>query len=211
MESIVNMVATVLIVALLVLFAECNNPARADVATIDRAQWTPRAQVWTARAAVAEVGWTDGRGKIWTDERRRTKRDEQLAVWYVLRARWSQLSKRWPDMRFVDVLRAYCAGLSDRREPTPRQLWIRALPLDGTEPAHWPRRIRWDNHRRLWTDTLDRADLWAHGRAGVNPCPGATHFGGLRAGDLPRGRMKRHPCSTRFEAYRGSTFYRVVD
>lgn len=196
-----------ILLLILAIFVQCEN-ARADVAVIDSEQWTASARVWTGRAAVAEVGWHDGRG--WTDEKRKAKRDEQIAVWYVLRNRWLQLQKRWPHMRFLDVLRAYCAGLGNT-EPSKRQRWIRALSVELIEPAGWPQYASWDQHAPLWASTLRRADRWAHNRAGPNPCPGATHFGGLRAGDLPRGRMVRHECSERFERFRGTTFFRVAD
>lgn len=180
--------------------------ARADVRLLDSKQWTPETHLWTARAAVAEVGWHDGKG--WSQEKKDAKELEQIAVWYVLRSRWLQLSERWPKLRFLDVLKAYCA-LGTRGQLSKRQRWIRQLTLDGRQPAGWPPSASWEKHQPLWIETLDRAEIWAKSRAESNPCPGANHFGGLRAGDVPRGRMMRHPCSDRFEAFDGSTFYTV--
>lgn len=201
-------VIVALIYSALFLFVECGNQAKAREALLPADQWNPVTRLWTARAGVAEVGWH--RGAKMPEAKRQAKRAEQLAVWWVLRARWVRMQERYPTMRFQDVLRAYCAGLGSRREPTPRQRWIRALTLDGTEPLGWPRHASWSRHRELWRETLERAERWANNRTGSNPCPGAVHFGGLRAGDKPRGRMVRHRCSDRFERYRGSTFYLVV-
>lgn len=195
------------VVALLMVFVECQSPVRADVAVIASDHWTAGARLWTARAAVAEVGWSGGPGM--TEAKRRAKRAEQLAVLWVLRARFVQLRRRWPAMRFVDVVRAYCSGLGLNRAPSPRQRWIRGLNLTASRPPGWPSNLNWDHYAPLWTETLEVAEAWAQNRTGRNPCPGASHFGGLRAGDLPRGRMVRHDCSDRFERFRGSTFFVV--
>lgn len=203
-EFITPFLVAVVLISLWV-FAECENPARAaDAALINH--WDAQTHVWTARAAVAEVGWHSGRS--WTEAKQHAKEAEQIAVWFVLRARLIQMRKRWPKLRFLDVLKAYCA-VGTRGVLTPRQRWIRQLTLDGTQPPGWPRSASWPDHQPLWLETLDRAEIWAQSKSGNNPCPGANHFGGLRAGDIPRGKMARHPCSNRFERFNGSTFYTV--
>jgi hypothetical protein len=126
-------------------------------------QWTPRAHVWLARAVVAEADWL-------------AKKDHTLIAW-ALTYRWRAIVRRWPTMRFVDVVRNYCAGLGDlKRSPTPRQLWLRALPLQ-VEREHWPKRLPW-RHAERWKKVLHHIHTWSKGRV-RDPSKGRVrHWGG---------------------------------
>ncbi|MBN1654277.1 MAG: hypothetical protein JXA30_10950 [Deltaproteobacteria bacterium] len=137
-------------------------------------QWTPSTQVWLARAMVAEAGWTS--------------ENDHIAIAYVLARRWRRLTERWPELRFLDVIRNYCAGLgSYRRELTPRQRWLRSLSWNDLVPEGWPEGISWDRHLRYWRSILERSDRWSKGNL-LDPCRGrAWHWGGTI--DTPRGRM----------------------
>lgn len=129
-------------------------------------QFDPVTHVWTARAMVAESGWTSA--------------NDQIAVVYVFSRRWKAMRKRWPDLRFRDVVFRYSAGIgAKRREYTPRQIWIRSLAPSMERPAGWPiGKASWERHRPLWARTLDRARLWSQGRL-RDPCRGkASYFGG---------------------------------
>lgn len=192
----VNLALT-LLVALVFVSLLLHLIARAEAQPIPEEQWTKEAHLWTARAGVAEAGWPTSS----------VKRREQVAAWYVLATRWRQMTTRWPALRYVDAVRAYCAGLGQNAVPTKRQLWVRGLFL-AKKPKGWPRNASWPKHRRLWFATIERADKWARGEL-RNPCPGADYFGGLRAGDVPVGDMVRHRCSEQFERAKGNTFYRV--
>jgi len=176
-----------------------SKPAIAS-SVVPEVEWTPMTHLWTARVGVAEVGWVAG-DHAWE------KQLEQRAVWYVLRTRWTQMKRRWPDLRFIDVVKAYCT--SGRFERTQRQKWLRGLTFSGEEPNGWPKKASWKKHSKYWMKTVDAADRWARRGAFRNPCPGASYFGGTRAGDVPKGKMVRHECSEIFERYGGSTFYYV--
>jgi len=192
------MVAVAVVVILTA--AECLGVASAGSAPLPDSEWTSEAHVWTARVAVAEVGWAAG-------EHSWEKGLEHQAVWWALRTRWKQMSRRYPQLRYLDVVKAYCT--SGRFNKTARQQWIRGLNAAELRPEAWPRRLRWERFLPLWGGVLERAHRWATTWNVRNPCPGAVHFGGTRAGDMPKGRMKRHPCSGLFESYGGNTFYLV--
>lgn len=155
-------------------------------------QWTPHAHVWLARAMVAEAGWE--------------AKSDHVAIAYVLSRRWKRAKERWPTLRFVDVIRNYCAGLgSFRRSLTPRQRWLRALGFEvEAAPDGWPRGASWRRHERLWRGALKRSLKWSRGEL-RDPCRGrAWHWGGTI--DSPHGRMVAVDCGeTR------NTFYGMTD
>lgn len=154
-------------------------------------QFTSEAHVWLARAMIAEAGW-------------RAKKDH-VGMAYVLARRWKRATERWPTMRFVDVIRNYCAGLgSFRRSLTARQEWLRGLDFNVRKPDAWPKRASWKRHGRFWADTLERSHAWAQGEL-RDPCRGrAWHWGGVI--DSPRGRMVAIDCGgTR------NTFYGMAE
>lgn len=178
------------------------NPAGAKERPILKDQWNNQTVIWMARAWIAESGWP----------KTEIRKQEQHAIGHALITNWKQITIRWPNMKLVTVIRNYCSGLGYMNEikPTKRQLWVRNL-FDETEPEGWPRSYAsWEKHLPFWKDTLKRVEKFSHGKIS-NPCPGASHFGGGRCGDVPRGRMVRHECSARFEKQkpRGTTFYVV--
>ena len=140
-------------------------------------QWTPDAHVWLARGMVAEAGWLNDR--------------DHVAIAYVLARRWKRVTERYPTLRFLDVIRNYCAGLGAREAATARQLWVRALPAPDSPmdaPEGWPRSASWPQHRKLWRQVLQRAQHFAMGQL-ADPSRGrAWHWGSCdsRLPDLPR-------------------------
>lgn len=174
-----------------VLFATSTAAAEppAPAPPIPAHQWDAETEVWLARAMVAEAGWD--------------AEHDHIAIAYVLAKRWRKAVERWPQLRFIDILRNYCAGLGDyRRALTPRQRWLRSLNPEGTQPDGWPTQASWRNHLPLWQKALARARAWGEGTL-RDPCKGrAWHWGGSI--DSPRGRMVRVECGeTR------NTFYRL--
>lgn len=153
-------------------------------------QFDGRTHVWTARAMIAEGGWQSG--------------NDHIAVAFVFSRRWKAMQKRWPDLRFLDVVFRYSKGLgANRREYKKRQIWIRALSPSMLQPAGWPAdKASWPKHKALWAKTLDRARLWSEGRL-LDPCRGlAFHFGGDM--DVPKANMIAIECNDT-----ANTFYRV--
>jgi len=142
-------------------------------------QWNPQTRLWLARAMVAEAGWRAAR--------------DHVAIAYVLARRYRRALARWPELRFVDVVRNYCAGLGGHnRSLTPRQMWLRSLRPDETRPEGWPGRISWSQHVPLWRAVFVRSERWSRGEL-RDPCGGhAWHWGGTI--DSPRGRMVPIDC-----------------
>lgn len=156
----------------------CGSVADAQP-PVPAGQWTPDTHIWLARAMVAEAGWHSNR--------------DHVAIAHVLARRWHRARDRWPTLRFLDVIRNYCAGLGDyRRSLTPRQKWLRALDFEVARPSGWPRRVSWKKHSRYWRGALKRSQRWAAG-AIKDPCRGkAWHWGGTI--DSPYGRMVAVDC-----------------
>jgi hypothetical protein len=164
-----------------------TSTASAQTRPIPESQWTPEAHIWLSRAMVAEAGW-------------KAERDH-IAIAYVLARRWKRLAERWPTLRFIDVIRNYCAGLGDyRRELTARQRWLRALSWKDAQPKGWPRSASWKRYLPLWRATVLRSARWSEGRL-RDPCRGrAWHWGGVI--DTPQGRMVPVDCG-----HTRNTFY----
>jgi len=156
-----------------------TSTASAQVAPLPASEWTPQTQLWLARAMVAEAGWN---AKL-----------DYIAIAYVLARRWRTMTERWPALRYVDVIRRYCAGLGDyRRQPSARQRWVRALSWDDAPPSHWPKNASWKQSLPLWRAALTISEKWGKGEL-KHPCRGrAWHWGGLI--DTPRGRMVPVDC-----------------
>jgi hypothetical protein len=139
---------------------------------------------------VAEAGWKSAR--------------DHAAIAHVLARRYRRMVERYQSFRFVDVVRSYCAGLGGMtRSLTRRQLWVRELLPDGSEPQGWPSHASWRVHAPLWRAALERADRFARGEL-RDPCRGrAWHWGGTI--DSPRGRMEPVDCGET-----ENTFYRLT-
>lgn len=133
---------------------------------LPREQWTARAHLWLARAFVAEAGWT-------------AERDHAAIAW-TLKRRWERAVRRWPTIRFVDVVRAYCAGLGEwSPRVTRRQRWVRGLSWGGDRPPGWPLKASWGEHAGYWRAALDRAAAWQLGMV-ADPCRGKSwHWAGM--------------------------------
>jgi hypothetical protein len=166
-----------------------TSTAGAQSRPIPESQWTRDTHIWLARAMVAEAGW-------------KAERDH-IAIAYVLARRWRRLTENWPSLRFIDVIRNYCAGLGDyTREFTARQRWLRGLSWTDDKPEGWPRAASWPRHLPLWRNALELSARWSEGGL-RDPCRGrAWHWGGTI--DTPQGRMVALNCGkTR------NTYYRV--
>lgn len=150
--------------------------ASAQRPPIPAEQWSPRAHLWLSRAMVAEAGW-------------HAERDHR-GLAYVLARRWKRAVRRFPLWRFIDQVREYCTALGGgRRSLSPRQVWLRTLPMVSPEgigpstgdaaPEGWPRNAApWSQHRARWRSVLRRADQWHRGEL-RDPCRGrAVAWGG---------------------------------
>lgn len=155
------------------------TPANAARVPLPASQWTADAHLWLSRAMVAEAGWRSDR--------------DHVAIAYVLARRWHRAKLRFATLRFVDIVRNYCAGLGDyRRSLTPRQQWLRGLGFLPARPEAWPRKVSWERHEPLWRAALLRSQRWSLGKL-KDPCRGrALHWGGTI--DSPHGRMTPVDC-----------------
>lgn len=146
---------------------------------LPESQWSAETHLWLSRAMVAEAGWTGER--------------DHVAIAYVLARRWHRVKERFATLRFLDIVRNYCAGLGDyRRSLTPRQHWLRGLGFGPEEPSGWPRDVSWARHQSLWKAALTRSMKWFRGEL-RDPCRGrALHWGGTI--DSPQGRMVPVDC-----------------
>jgi hypothetical protein len=151
-------------------------------------QWTPAAQLWLARAVVAEANWT-------------AERDHTLIAW-ALRHRW-RMTQRGDEtfeervtgkMQFLDMVRGYCAGLHAQDAATERQLWVRSLPAvgDDTEPQGWPGDVSWETHLPRWRKVQKRIRLWGAGDVRDVSKGQVRHWGSPspELSDLHRARIK---------------------
>ncbi|MDD9945041.1 MAG: hypothetical protein OXU20_28620 [Myxococcales bacterium] len=170
-------------------FLLCTSASQARP-PVPTSQWTPDTHLWLSRAMVAEAGWQ--------------AETDHVAIAHVLARRWRRAVERWPTLRFIDVIRNYCAGLGDyRRTLTRRQRWLRSLDFQLSEPSGWPRAISWDHHVPLWQSALRRSHLWVQGLL-RDPCGGrAWHWGGVI--DSPHGRMEAVDCGETLNTFYGIT------
>jgi hypothetical protein len=158
------------------MVTKCAAPAEAST-FLPPAQFTPRTRVWLARAMVSEAGW---KAEL-----------DHAGISHILYRRWKNMRKRWPDMTFEHVIRAYCAGFYVKeRSLTPRQRWIQQLIPSPRQPKDWPaKKASWKVHMPLWKAAWDRAGRFGAGKL-RDPCRGrAWHWGGEI--DLPLAKQKR--------------------
>lgn len=127
-------------------------------------QWDEETHVTLASAFIGEAGWE--------------AELDWAGIAHVLARRWERAVGHNHAVRFVQMVKAYCAPLRGRPK-NRRHRWLRALTLDGLQPRHWPaHRVRWDERAGFWKDALTRAASWARG-AVSDPCRGrAWNFGG---------------------------------
>lgn len=160
------------------------SPIRSD-------DWSSETHVWLARAMVAEAGWKSTR--------------DHVAIAYVLARRLKAKRKRFPNVRFVHIIRGYCAGLeAGRSEWTPRQRWLHGLNLRSVKPDGWPERYPpWKQYRKRWRQVLKRVDDWRRGRLG-DPCRGQAWHWGCEL-DVPGERMFPVDCGDTRNTFYGLT------
>lgn len=161
-------------------------------------QWTPYTQRKTAHCMIAEA-----------DE----NQEDHIAIAYAAFNLWQFRKQRFPRMRYVDLLNAYCSvhKLSLARL-SKRQRWIRQLDFpilaqDGemavVKPKDFPRKASWKRKRRIWIETLKLANQWNRGEL-KDPCNGqAVHWGApsdpknkwYLPSDVPGKKLVRLRCS----------------
>ena len=135
-------------------------------------RWTPQTKLWLAQCMEAEAGESE---------------QDHAAIAYAAENWLALRRKKYPSLRYADVLRAYCSvhKLSIGRL-SPRQLWIRQLGLPTRDilgnvvlekPEAFPSKSSWERKRRIWLQTLQRAQDWYDGKL-KDPCHGrAVHWG----------------------------------
>lgn len=144
---------TILTIALLIF------PLAVHAQPLPEDQRTEEAEIWLARALVAEAGWSQ---------------PDHAAIAWVLQKRWrAYQAGRDADWGFVEQIKAYCKGVSTNT----RRKWVLTLSPDGTEPEGWPADVLWSNYEPHWQRTLRFVRAWFAGRV-PDPCPTATHWGG---------------------------------
>lgn len=142
---------------------------------------------------------------------------DHIAVAYSLKNWWELRKRKYPTLRYADVMRAYCSvhKLSLKRL-SPRQLWIRQLGFPTRDflgnvvvdkPEAFPSNASWKRTRRVWLETLQRAQDWYDGKL-KDPCRGrAVHWGApsdpsnrwYLESDVPSEKLVRLKCSDRLE------------
>lgn len=112
--------------------------------------------------------------------------EDHIAIAYAVKNWWQLRQKRYPTLRFTDVLNAYCSvhKLSTERL-SQRQSWIRQLSFPTKKengfayekPSNFPDTASWERKKRIWAETLKRAQEWNDGKH-KDPCKGeAIHWG----------------------------------
>ena len=168
---------------------------------LPESEWTPEAHLWLTRSLHAEAGFNV----------HNKRQEEHVALAYILVHRFEKRKAANPREHFVDTIRAYCNGMKkERKVLTPHMKWTRNLPavqtqLDSTglsqavypvpSPRYWPTKLRWTNYQEMYANTWLMLDTWVRGQL-LNPCPGATIWGGPMD-PRPAG-LRRLACSNRY-------------
>lgn len=194
----------IIVVLIISGFMRCQTPAEASNRLIP---WTPRTHLILGHCMIAEA-----------DE----SAEDHIAIAYAARNLWKVRQRRWPNMRYEDLLLSYCSVHKlSVKSLSKRQRWIRELgfpKLDESgipffeKPENFPRKASWDRKRRIWREILRRAHDWHLGKY-KDPCRGrAVHWGAPQdensrwylPSDEPSEKLARLPCSDRLE----NDFYR---
>jgi len=177
-----------LIVIFILAICFATSLAIADNIRIPKGQFDSRTRLWLARAMIGEAGWF--------------ATNDHVAIAYVLKRRWEAMRERWPKIQFKTVILAYAKALGGgRREYTARQIWVRGLRDDLSEPRGWPQKILWRGHKKCWRQTLQRVDAWQRGEL-ADPCRGrAFHWGS--SNDIPGEKLFPVDCGETVNTFYG--------
>lgn len=159
---------TALFCLLLTSSVQAQPPLPAD-------QWDDEAKLWLARAVVAEAGWNETGTYL-----------DHKAIPWVLARRWGSVQRKFPGMRFVDMVRTYCSALGENDTFTRRQQWVRNLPAvgDDTQPEAWPRMYSWNRHLKYWRNVQQTVLSWGAGQV-RDPSGGRAWHWGSPSPELP--------------------------
>ena len=108
-------------------------------------------------AAVAEADWSAS---------------DRAAIWHVLKRRADRAG-----VSMEAMLRRYVSAF--RVRPSARIRWVMELEPTCSQPAHWPSNQAWPHYQPKCLQAFSDAQAFASGVL-TDPCPGATHFGGMR-------------------------------
>lgn len=178
----------IFIIMLALVLLSAGTMEAKNTQLISKEQFDSSTRIWLARAMIGESGWLSV--------------NDHVAIAYVLKRRWNAIQNRWPKIRFKTVILAYAKALGGgRREYTRRQIWVRSLSFDLSEPQGWPQKVSWKSHSKYWIQTLERVDRWVRGEL-PDPCKGrAFHWGGNM--DTPRETMFPVDCGDTINTFYG--------
>lgn len=198
-------VTTLLMVILLILLVPTVGQGRNVTVPLIKT-WTSRTHLFLSQCMVAEA-----------DE----SKLDHIAIAYASRNWWLLLTKKYPKLRYIDVISSYCSV--HKLEPqrlSKRQRWIRQLDfpqrINGNlifhKPTDFPDNASWDRKKQKWQETLQLAYDWNLGKY-KDPCNGkAVHWGAPQdpknknylPEDKPSDKLMRLKCSDSLE----NDFYR---
>lgn len=164
-----------------------SSPVSAQQFTTDW-DWNDNSHLWLSRAVVAEAGWTNV--------------DDHIAIANVLKRRLPKMkaTEGWEGATFVDMVRAYCAGMTRHNAKFSRRAtWVRDLPYEmpatspglqselatggwaavayaAPRPNKWPWNLPWNIYMSYWNTVLQRMQDWQDGKY-RDKCPEAVHWG----------------------------------
>lgn len=148
-----------------------GSTAKAQAVSELEDQWTDSAQLALAQCLVGEADW--GRNT------------EYSAISHLLVRRWE---RRRSSVSLEGFIRQYCAVHRVSR-PTPRQQWVRNLPLGPLEEnPGFPPTVTWTNFVTPWNKVLGFVAGFIRGEY-RDPTPNADHWGGAMDGTPIGGRL----------------------
>lgn len=158
--------------------------------------------LWAAAALAPQAKGDSAQPIIWNAETHLrlsqcfiAEADESVGDWtavaFTMRNWLESRRKRYPELRYLDIVRTTCSvhKLSDSSR-SRRQRWIRALDFPGPDgagarPKGFPRNASWKRKQRYWLKALHHAQRWRDGEL-RDPCGGrAVIWGAPRDKDNP--------------------------
>jgi hypothetical protein len=152
-----------------------------------------------ARCVAAEVGVDLPAGH----HQAALRTQEQVTILWSLHNWWRVRRAREPGLTLAEQARRYCRIYRDRAMQR-RRPWILELPGDGddTQPASWPRHLKWESYAPRWQATLRRVREW------LGPCEGPEHITHWNdPSSAPHGRLRRAACDGVFAEAGRTRFY----